>query len=367
MTRTRDPLGSYITPDLNEARLARQRTAIADRLKPRRPRWYLQLAPAVCVAAIVFLLIRSHGHPVGEVTARTVVEAPSGEPLAMTLLDGSRVTLDPETKLSLMTLLAKDVRLQLDRGGIDLDVSHVKGRQFVVAAAGYEVRVLGTRFAVRFRPTDEGSALEVKVFRGRVRVTRIGEPADLRILGAGETWSTALGIPPGAPAPTASVEEPRSMQTPATGLILDDRKTPSVSPSTDVAPPAPSPRVVGAKELWSQAERARASRRFRDEAIALDMLRLRHRSDPRAGLAAFELGRLRQDTLHDPGGAAEAFVDAILLAPNGPFREDAEARRVEALETAGRRDQCVEAKAAFLARYPGGIHRERVSARCEPR
>jgi hypothetical protein len=84
-------------------------------------------------------------------------------------------------------------------------------------------------------------------------------------------------------------------------------------------------------------------------------------------LAAFELGRLRQDTLHDPAGAADAFADAIVLAPNGPFREDAEARRVEALDAAGRRERCAEAKAAFLARYAAGIHRQRVSTMCEPR
>jgi hypothetical protein len=67
-----------------------------------------------------------------------------------------------------------------------------------------------------------------------------------------------------------------------------------------------------------------------------------------------------------PRGRRRPF-DAIALAPNGPSREDAEARRVEALEASGRHEQCMKAKAAFLAHYPGGIHRERVSSLCGAR
>jgi transmembrane sensor len=277
----------------------------------------------------------------------------------MTLLDGSRVVLDPETRLSLMTLLPNDIRLDLHRGGLDLDVTHVEDRQFVVIAAGYEVRVLGTQFAVRLRPNEERPALDVRVLRGRVRVTRIGEPADVRVLGAGETWSTALGPTSNTP---AKADEPSPV--PATAAVTIATNAPSTSASTAASPAAIR---VGAKELWSQAEAARTARRFQDEAVALNTLRLRHRSDHRAGLAAFELGRLRQDTLHDPAGAAEAFADAVVLAPNGPFREDAEARRVEALDSAGRHEQCADAKTLFLARYPSGIHRQRVSGMCKPR
>jgi transmembrane sensor len=364
MTEAREPLGRHITPKYDEARLARQREVIATRLRTRRPRWVLLLGPAVCVVAVVvLLLIRSRANTGNEAVAGTVVEAPAGEPLRMTLLDGSHVVLDPSTRLSLMTLLPKDVRLELKSGAIDLDVPHLEGREFVVTAAGYEVRVLGTHFAVRLRPAEERPALEVEVFRGRVRVTRTGEPADLRVLGAGERWSTTLGTGTNVPPPRAQAPDP----TPAPPMtsVTTDAHAPIVLPSAPV--PVPTAARVGAKELWSQAEAARASKRFQDEALALDTLRLKHRSDPRAGLAAFELGRLRQDTLHDAAGAADAFADAIVLAPNGPFREDAEARRVEALDAAGRRERCIEARTAFLARYAGGIHRQRVATMCESR
>lgn len=353
------PLGRHITPNLDAARLARQCATIARRLPSARG--YRVLIPAAAgLACVVVLLLRLFASPAADAGAgagaATVLEAPVEKSISLSLLDGSRVVLEPESKLSLVTLLARDIRLQLDRGGIELDVTKMKDRQFVVAAAGYEVRVVGTRFSVKLRTTSQGAApaLEVRVEEGKVRVARAGEATDVRVLGAGEIWSTTLGaVEPKAQPPT-TIAPPLGESAP----------TPSTRPT---AVRAPSRTTLGSKELWAQAESARAAQRFADAAGALDVLRLKHRADPRAGLAAFELGRLRQDTLHEPAGAAEAFADAIVLAPNGPFREDAEARRVEALEAAGDRARCEEAKAAFLTRYPGGIHRPRVARACSVR
>lgn len=98
-------------------------------------------------------------------------------------------------------------------------------------------------------------------------------------------------------------------------------------------------------------------------AAALDMLRRRYRRDPRAALAAFELGRLRLDTLGDAPGAVEALADAISLSPRGPLREDAEARRVEAL-AAARSPDCAAARDAFLEHYPRGVHRALIAGQC---
>lgn len=363
MSGSREPLARYIEPKVDEARLARQRDAIVRRLKERRrPHWPLiAVAGAVGLTILLFVLFRRHEGPTLE-TASTVVEAPSTEPLALTLLDGTRVVLSPKTRVGLARLQSNDIRLELTSGDIDLDVTHLDHRSFVVTAAGHEVRVLGTHFAVRLHP-DERPVLEVAVFRGRVRVTRTDAPSeDLRVLGAGETWSTTLvptmpSVEAGAASP-ADAEPPAHPEMPA--MPTDSAPTPTSIPA------ATSPRP-SAKELWAQAETARAARRFQDEAAALNALRLRHRSDSRAGLAAFELGRLRQDTLHDPQGAAEAFADAALLDPKGPFREDADARRVEALDAVGRREKCLEAKNAFVTRYPSSIHRQRLSGMCDAR
>ena len=139
--------------------------------------------------------------------------------------------------------------------------------------------------------------------------------------------------------------------------------------SADVSPVAPvgaasSRRDEGPRELFDDAQRARADGRASDAARAFDRLRRSYPRDPRAALSAFELGRLRLDVLGDPRGAEEALRDAMALGPTSPFREDAEARRVEALGRAGDMAGCVAARSAYLARWPEGTYRRAVELGC---
>ncbi len=344
-------LGRHVSPVVDDARLERQVAAVTRKLgaKPARPlRIVVSLAAvSVVVFAGVAWRARVAPLPVAPATlgAGTTVEASAGGEI-LTLADGSRVVLDARSKLTVTTVEPSVVRVTLERGGAELEVVHAEGKRFVVEARGYEIRVLGTRFSVRLRGEGAGAALEVKVTRGRVRVTRAGQSEeDLRVLGAGETWSTRLDAP--SPAPEA---------------------TPPAEPAPTAAPaePAPSASRAGesARELLARAQAFRAADDTRSAARLFDTLRSQHRSDPRAGLAAFELGRLRLDRLGDPSGAAEAFRDALALSPAAPFREDAEARLVEAYEAAGAHARCGDAREHYLARYPGGVHREQIAARC---
>jgi hypothetical protein len=81
-------------------------------------------------------------------------------------------------------------------------------------------------------------------------------------------------------------------------------------------------------------------------------------------LAALELGRIRLSELDDPSGALEAFEDVVKLEPSGLFREDADARIVQALEAAGQREPCMEARDRYLKTYPHGAHALTVARRC---
>lgn len=138
------------------------------------------------------------------------------------------------------------------------------------------------------------------------------------------------------------------------------------SPEDDVA----YPRFIAQatpKQLFELGDGARLTNHPRQAALAFDALRTRYRDDACAGLAAMELGRLRQDVLHDPAGAEEAYRDAIALAPDAPFREDAEARRVSVLDALGNRASCVTARDAYLTRYPAGIHASAVTRQCKER
>ena len=84
--------------------------------------------------------------------------------------------------------------------------------------------------------------------------------------------------------------------------------------------------------------------------------------DPRAGLAAFELGRLRMDRLGDMPGAVRALEQAVTLAPGAELREDALARLVAASAAAHDRSVCRRARDRYLADYAGGVHHRTVDA-----
>jgi transmembrane sensor len=79
-----------------------------------------------------------------------------------------------------------------------------------------------------------------------------------------------------------------------------------------------------------------------------------HRSDPRAPLAAFTLGRVLLDELGRPREAADAFADARALAPGGPLAEDALAREVEAASRAGDASRANARAQLYVTTYPSG-------------
>jgi transmembrane sensor len=337
MSDRHEPLSEHVAVRIDDARLARQWGNVAMRLSIgwRRPFALPALAGALATIAIVALLV-----VVVRPWRTEMVTAPAPAVMdeALVLPDGSRVARSPSTQLEVRDATVERVWLALSAGTIDLDVTHIEGRSFVVSAGGHDVVVVGTKFTVSLLD----GKVAVAVREGRVRVRGRGVE---RLLGAGESWS----------GPAAELAPPEVTPEEDAGPVIE---LPATSPSGAARP------VEGPKELLAKAMAARAEGKSRESAAAFDTLRKRHRSDARAGLAAFELGRIRLDALGDPAGAAEAFADAVALAPNAPFREDAEARRVEALERAGDVARCAKAREAFLARHPQGLHSRQVAARC---
>jgi transmembrane sensor len=376
------PLADDLAPRLDDARLARQWSAVAKGLsdRPRRTRrsfYAFALAPGalVLLALLALVVVR----PWAATGSSPVVLARSTD--ALVLADGSRVTLSSGAELVLESATRERVHLLLAAGAIELDVTHVTGRPFVVSAGGHDVTVRGTAFAVKVDSHDGARTLTVNVTRGRVDVTG---PTGLHTLDAGQSWSsrveTTSAMPPasGASSLASRDDAPSAATSAAASAAAADPGEPttiaSAAPPTEAAPSAANaanaanaPPVEGPRELLARATEARTGGRPRDAAVALDTLRKRYRSDARAGLAAFELGRVRMDALNDPAGAAEAFADAIALSPTAPFREDAEARRVEALDALPDRARCERVRDAYLARYPAGLHARQIATRCKTR
>lgn len=268
------------------------------------------------------------------------------------LPEGSRLRVSPGANARILSTSREDVRVALDDGRIEVEASHDPTRRsFVVSSGDFEVRVVGTVFSVVRSPTG----VEVGVREGRVQIALRG--AELGFVSAGETriFDSA--------SPTASVQSgayPEPVATTATSASAGSPERPSLAPKSSSALPSgaprPSPAPNPSDSLFEAAQKARVDGRLAEAARLFDDVRRKHRADPHAALAAFELGRLRLDALGDPGGAAEAFSDALVLGPGSALAEDAAARRVEALGKLGDRERCAVAREAYLRQYPSGVY-----------
>jgi transmembrane sensor len=96
-----------------------------------------------------------------------------GQQAAVTLADGSRVTLGPDTRMRVHTsAAAREVELT---GEAVFDVRHDAARPFVVRAAHAVTEDLGTTFGVRAYPGD--SVVRVVVTEGAVALRAVAAPA----------------------------------------------------------------------------------------------------------------------------------------------------------------------------------------------
>jgi transmembrane sensor len=386
-------LARYVQPPLSSSRLNRQWSAVAERTKGGfvGQRYWPALGLGLAAVCVIALVVTMHPFRSKAVAFEgAVLETAGSSSQLLTLVDGSRVELAEATRLEFSTIRPDAVRLLLTRGVVDLDVAHVEGRTFTVAAAGVDVTVRGTRFKVALSESP-AAELTVSVQRGRVEASRRGSGEPSRLIAAGETWSTAVLLP-GREETAASSAQGSDGAGPSP--LVDESAAPPDAPPAPVESGALAEagnrfselvkaRKFGdayaalgphgfareleradAKRLLELADAARFSGHVREAVTPLDRLRRKFRSDPRAALAAFELGRLRMDSLGDPSGASEAFADAIALAPSGPVREDAQARQVQALERLGDTARCAQARDAYLARFPNGIHASSIRGRC---
>lgn len=125
----------------------------------RRPRWLAiaaSLALAISAMGMSWLVLRDPVYQTGV-----------GEQQMVTLDDGTRVTLNTDTRLS-VDYSAGLRRIQLDRGEALFEVARNPSRPFVVRAGDEQIRALGTTFMVR----NEDARLDVLLIEGKVQVSR---------------------------------------------------------------------------------------------------------------------------------------------------------------------------------------------------
>ncbi|MFK8001031.1 MAG: tol-pal system YbgF family protein, partial [Polyangiales bacterium] len=214
-------------------------------------------------------------------------------------------------------------------------------RDFVVHAGEVEVVVVGTRFSV-----ERGEVVIVAVSRGAVEIRHEGASV---VVSAGEIWRQPEEVEPAAehvePAPETETANPEA----EIEVAAAEESTTSTRPS--------------ATRLFEAAQVARRDGRH-DEASRKYAEFLRHYpSHNNASLAAFELGRLKMDVLHDPAGAARAFGRAARRG--SPFRQDAMARQAQALAASGDDDGCARARSRYEEAFPSGRHLAGLAGVCE--
>jgi len=120
----------------------------------------------------------------------------TGQQLQLTLSDGTRVTLAPQSTLRIATAPTTPSRTVAIVGEAYFDVRTVPGAPFIVRTGNVATRVLGTTFSVRRYPGD--AHVQVAVTSGKVAVSGIAGPRSALTLAAGGvgfvTDSTAIQI-----------------------------------------------------------------------------------------------------------------------------------------------------------------------------
>lgn len=179
----------------------------------------------------------------------------------------------------------------------------------------------------------------------------------VRRLAAGERWAMRIsdGVAPDATAEgqTTGVRALNTTNNNVATSANGARKSVNTSEPTE-----------DARGLLEKGRVARREGNPQAAAQAYQQLLAQYPQDSRAGLAAFELGRLRMDRLGDLKGAIAALNQAVQLAPGANVREDAMARLVDAYHRAGNEDSCASARRAYLTAFPAGVHSATVRLRC---
>ena len=301
------------------------------------------LCVAVMAIAAWLLVRRGQQAESGSAAIEQTVYETHADRSRVALEGGSALALERETRVEVVESEARSLRLSLRSGRVTCDLADGDGRSFVLVAAGLELHARGSRFTVALSDVQNGQRVDVSVERGDVDVkgTRSG-PARL---------SAGQSLHEGPPAPS--------------GLVPPPLPPPRTWPSASSVPlPASAKPAGNAAELIERANWARRMGQNHEAASAYEELLERFPNDRTAGLAAFELGRLRMDSLKDLPGATVAFERVAMTSAATPFREEALARLTQAYSELGQLAECGRAKTRYLKSYPDGAHEAAVSKRC---
>jgi tetratricopeptide (TPR) repeat protein len=368
-------LNVHVEPELSDARLNAQWARISERIPgpaQRRARtagvWGLG---AACAAALLSFAWFNFARTSPSVWEGSVV-ASDDSPVNVTLAEGTHIELSPRSRVELLSSSEAAVQLSLGAGSARFDVAKKRWRRFSVRSGAVEVLVTGTQFRVTRTAGVAGERVSVGVEEGSVEVHRAGH--DVVRLRAGEQWSSApdghVTNEPAAPEPSPEPEESGAGSAPEDELEsgsevarVHHAERKHQQPPEVAREPLPENHAE-VEELFERANVARRAGLLRDAAGLFEQLVQEHPQAGHAALSAFELGRIRMDSLSDMRGAVTALERALALDDRRAFAEDALARLTLAYEALGDAKGCLKSRERYLARYPEGVHAHYLAARC---
>ncbi|MFT5358224.1 MAG: quercetin dioxygenase-like cupin family protein [Polyangiales bacterium] len=348
---------------LNEATWERIERRL-DAAPKRSLAWPVGVGVVLAAAAAMWLVLRPSNTEwsEGELVA-------NHEAVVVEMEDGSSVEAAPHSRLIRQANRGADMHVQVAEGEATFDVESNTERDFVVHAGDVEVVVVGTRFSV-----ERGDVVLVSVERGAVEIRRDGVTT---VVSAGEIWGEPEEneeLPVAELIPVEATElipveatEPIPVEATEPIPVEATEESSAVDVDVDVEPADieqnPQATRPSAARLFEAAQGARRDGRHQEASRTYGEFLRHYPSHNNASLAAFELGRLKMDVLHDPRGAAHAFERAARRG--SPFRQDAMARHVQALAASGDGHGCVRARTRYETAFPSGRHLAVLSDVCE--
>jgi TolA-binding protein len=296
------------------------------------------------------------------------LRAPAEAPLELPPMFGGRARLSAGAVARVHELSRARAHLVLESGVASFVIDAAAGVPWSVDAGPYQVRVVGTAFELDWSPLR--AALEVRVSRGRVRVTGPNLERDGILVEAGQrvvldASGSAEARIPLSPS-TDAAEKPHSAAPDTHG---DPRAT-----ARDWRELARQGRHADALELVNAsgfeaslstlpladlvllADAARLAPSPLRARLALLALRDRFGSSEAARRAAFHLGRIAADVSGSTVEAERWFATYLRESPRGAFAQEALGRLIVAQQKLGRREDAREHARRYLERYPDGAH-----------
>jgi transmembrane sensor len=174
------PQAKAVEPQFDtESALARVKGQIRPEMAIRKPRttalFLRYAAAAAAIGAILMAVWWVHG-PIGQ-PAPVMVSAPANEIKATSLPDGSSVTLNRNSGLTLQSGYGEKERRMTLKGEAYFEVAPNAERPFVVQVEELEVRALGTAFNIDANTRAEQIAISVE--RGKISLAALGQNLEL--------------------------------------------------------------------------------------------------------------------------------------------------------------------------------------------